>query len=97
MAITLKIKNLTELGKTADKLADVKIKYDNKYEYNTFKVLEEGSGEDFTYANISSIEPLKTGTLLYLAEIPKEIVTTDKKPLNAEIEINGETYEYKIR
>ncbi|MGF7049109.1 hypothetical protein J2T13_003617 [Paenibacillus sp. DS2015] len=96
LAITLKIKNLADSGKTADTLADIKFKYDGKYEYTTFTILEEGSGEDFTYANISSIQPLKTGTLLYLAEVPKEI-ETDEKPLSAEIKINGEAYEYKIR
>ncbi|MFD0712092.1 bZIP transcription factor [Paenibacillus sp. GCM10027626] len=96
LALTLKIKSLLESGKSADDFADVTIKYDDKYEYRTFSTIEKSGGEDFTYTNITSIEPLKTGTLVFLAEVPKE-VEKSKQPLVAFITINGKEYEYKIR
>ncbi|WP_174469017.1 hypothetical protein [Paenibacillus graminis] len=53
-------------------------------------------GEDFTYSSISNIEPLKNGTLVYLAEVPDE-VKSGSKPLYAEVNIEGEIYRYTIR
>lgn len=96
LAITLKVKNLGSTGKGADTFADVTVKYDNNYEYDTFSALEENGGENFTYTNITDIEPLKNGTLVFLAEVPTE-VETDAKPLYADIKIEGETYKYSIR
>ncbi|MBT2289006.1 bZIP transcription factor [Paenibacillus albidus] len=96
LAITLKVKNLAGAGKSADEFADMKVMYDNQYEYNTFSTLEENGGQDFTYTNISTIEPLKYGTLVYLAEVPVE-VQTGEKPVYADIQIEGQTYRYTVR
>ncbi|WNS41993.1 bZIP transcription factor [Paenibacillus sp. MMS20-IR301] len=96
LAITLKVKNLGGEAVDADAIADVEVKYDNKYEYSTFSALEENGGEDFTYTSISEIEPLKNGTLVFLAEVPDE-VETGGKPLYASVKIEGETYRYNIR
>jgi hypothetical protein len=96
LAITLKVKNLAGEAMDAESVADVEVKYDNNYEYGTFSTMEENGGEDFTYTNISEIEPLKNGTLVYLAEVPDE-VETGGKPLYAEFKIEGETYRYTIR
>ncbi|CQR51576.1 hypothetical protein [Paenibacillus riograndensis] len=83
-------------GKQADSFADIQVKYDNQYEYVTFSTLEDNGGEDFTYSNITNIEPLKNGTLVYLAEVPDEVQSGDK-PLYAEVNIEGEIYRYTIR
>lgn len=96
LAIYTKIKNLTESGKPADEFANVTFKYDNKFSYDAFSVLEENGGGDFTYTNITSIKPLSSNTVLYIAEVPKEVATGDK-PVTAEVTVNGETYIYKIR
>ncbi|WP_042210070.1 bZIP transcription factor [Paenibacillus borealis] len=95
LAITLKVKNLAGEAMDADAVADMQIKYDNKYEYSTFSTMEENGGEDFTYTSISEIEPLKNGTLVYLAEVPDE-VESGGKPLYADVKIEGETYRYII-
>lgn len=79
----------------ADEVADVEVKYDNKYEYSTFDTMEKNGGEDFTYTNISRIEPLKNGTLVFLAEVPDEVKSSGK-PLYADFKIEGETYRYTI-
>ncbi|MEK5035233.1 bZIP transcription factor [Paenibacillus sp. FSL R7-0302] len=96
LAITLKVKNLAGEAMNADEVADVEVKYDNKYEYSTFDTMEKNGGEDFTYTNISRIEPLKNGTLVFLAEIPDEVKSSGK-PLYADFEIEGETYRYIIK
>jgi hypothetical protein len=94
LALSIKIKSLLTSAKSADEFVDVSIKYDDNY--NTFSTIEDKGGEDFTYTSITSIEPLKSGTLVFLAEMPSEI-EKDDKPINAYITINGLTYEYKIR
>ncbi|WP_091016574.1 MULTISPECIES: hypothetical protein [Paenibacillus] len=95
-ALILKAKNLSTESITADKIAEVGLKYDNKYDYDTFSTIEERGGEDFTYTNITDIDPLKTGTIYYLVEIPNEVAKSDK-PLKAEIKIQDQTFEYTVR
>lgn len=95
-ALILKAKNLSTEGITADKIAEVGLKYDNKYDYDTFSTIEKRGGEDFTYTNITDIDPLKTGTIYYLVEIPNEVAKSDK-PLKAEIKIQDQTFEYTVR
>ncbi|MEK4497105.1 hypothetical protein [Ureibacillus sp. FSL W8-0352] len=90
------VKSLLTSGRSADEFVNVKIVYDNKYEYLTFSTIEEGGGSDFTYTNITSIEPLNTGIIHYIASVPTQ-VETDGKPLKAVITVNGETFEYVIR
>lgn len=96
LAITIKFKSLLANGKSADEFADVTVKYNDKYEYSTFSTIEEQGGSDFTYTNITSIEPLKTETLLFLAEVPTE-VESGTSPLKAVISVNGSDYELTIR
>ncbi|MGZ9585164.1 bZIP transcription factor [Paenibacillus marinisediminis] len=96
LAITIEVKNLGSSGTRADSFLDCKIKYDDKYEYSMFSTIEDRGGEDFTYTNITSIEPLKKGTLIFLAEVPKEVETSDKS-ITALLTIEGKEYQYKIR
>ncbi|MFF2019552.1 bZIP transcription factor [Paenibacillus sp. NPDC058177] len=96
LAITLKVKNLGGSGKGADTFADITVKYDNQYEYRTSSTIENKGGEDFTYTNITSVEPLKYGTLVFFATVPTEVQTSDK-PLYADINIEGQSYRYTIR
>lgn len=92
----LQIKSLLADGKTSDEFASVKVKYDGKYEYDAFSTIEESGGSDFTYTNITSIEPLKTRTLHFIAELPKE-ASTDKKPIQVIVSSNGTEHVYSMR
>ncbi|WP_405106169.1 bZIP transcription factor [Paenibacillus sp. FSL K6-1217] len=95
LAITLKVKNLAGEAMDAEDVAEVEVTYDNKYKYSTFDTMEEKGGEDFTYTSLSEIEPLKNGTLVFLAEVPDEVKSSGK-PLYADFNIGGETYRYTI-
>ncbi|MFD1910476.1 hypothetical protein ACFSQ7_50670 [Paenibacillus rhizoplanae] len=89
------MKNLAGEAMDAEDVADVEVTYDNKYKYSTFDTMEEKGGEDFTYTSLSEIEPLKNGTLVFLAEVPDEVKSSGK-PLYADFSIGGETYRYTI-
>lgn len=93
---TINIKNLLTSGKTSDEFLSVKVIYDGKYEYNTFATIEENNGTEFTYANITSIEPLKNGVLHFLAEVPEEI-EKDTKTLETIITANKQQFKFKIK
>jgi len=91
----INIKNLLPDGKMADEFLSVKILY-NKYEYGTFSTIEYDDGSDFTYTNITSIEPLANGVLHFLATVP-ESMESDNKPLAIIIKANNKEFKYNIR
>jgi hypothetical protein len=93
---TVSVKSLLTSGKSSKEFAEVKVKYDGKYDYKTFSTIEEQGGTDFTYTNITSIEPLKTGVLHFIAELPKD-AAADGKPIEITIVINGKNYVHKLR
>ncbi|MCC3373817.1 hypothetical protein [Cohnella sp. REN36] len=92
----ISIKSLLAESKSADEFASVKVKYDGKYEYDSFSTIEEQGGGNFTFTNISSIEPLKTRVLHFIAELPKE-AAKDEKPVVITVTIEGKDYLYKLR
>lgn len=94
--IILKYKNLFSSAKSADEVGDINVKYDNKYEYDSFSTIEKDGGGDFTYTNITNINPLKTSSLHYICELPKE-AQNDKKPVVATLKIEGKEYKLKIK
>ena len=93
---TIVLKSLLTSGRSADEFAQVEILFDDKYEYRTFATIEERGGSDFTYTSITAIEPLKNGTLHFLAEVPEE-VANGSEPLVVTITLNGQSFEYHIR
>ncbi len=93
--IKIKYKNLDYTDITADDVGSVSIKFDNKYEYDGFCVIED-TDKDFTYANITAIEPLTEDNLHYLIDVPDE-VAKGKEPLTAYINIGSDKYELVIR
>lgn len=95
--VVINAKNISSLGLRADSVANLKMKFDNKYEYDMFSTIEERGGGTFTYTNITDIEPLTTGKVYYLAEVPKEISKKKDKSVNVEITIDGNIYNLKIR
>lgn len=94
--IPVSIKSLLTSGKSADEFLSVKVKYDGKYEYRTFSTVEDRGGTDFTYSNITSIEPLKSAVLHFIAELPKD-ASTDGKPVDIVLTISGKEHTYKLR
>ena len=91
--IVIDAKNISSLALRADTVAKVKMKYDDKYEYDTFSTIEESGGGD---TNITDIDPLTTRKVYYLVEVPKEISNNKEKSINAEITINNNMYNLKI-
>ncbi|MBP1975184.1 hypothetical protein [Cohnella thailandensis] len=92
----IKVKSLLTSERVSDEFVSVKIMYDDKYEYSSFSTIEESGGTDLTYSNITNIEPLKTGTLHYIAELPKE-ASEGTKPVKVIVSIQGKDYTYKMR
>ncbi|MMZ51551.1 hypothetical protein D1872_132910 [compost metagenome] len=95
LALIIEAKNLSAEWMEADKFAKVSLKYDNKYDYDTFSAIEFSETlADDTKAIL--VGPLDTGKLYYIAEIPDEVAKSDK-PLKAEIKVKDKIYEYSIR
>ncbi len=94
--LILEVKNISNLALRADKVAKIKMIYDDKYEYNTFSTIEYRNGESFTYTNITNIDPLTTGKIYYLVEVPKSI-SDDSKSIKCEITIGENQYTYNMR
>ena len=73
-------KNLSSSSIEADEvITSAKLKYQDKYEYTGFSSIEEDNRSDFTYTNITSIDPLTTEYLHYLFAIPEEAETSGGK------------------
>lgn len=96
LEITYNYKNLTTSDVRADKISSIKIKYNNKYEYSGFSVIEDSDG-DFTYSNITSIPALSTGKMHYLIEIPDEVAKDKKASIVATINCGEESYQIKLK
>lgn len=94
--VIIDIKSLLESVKVSDGFVSVQVKYKNKYEYNTFSIIEEKDGADFTYSNITGIEPLKSGRLHFIAELPEEASKDDGR-VSVIISANDKEYEYIVK
>ncbi|EDS78157.1 putative phage lipoprotein [Clostridium botulinum C str. Eklund] len=90
------IKSLLKEVELADRFLKVEVIYDNKYTYSTFSTIEENGGANFTYTNIKSLEPLKSGNVHFIAEVPEE-VSTNTKSVVIVISTNNEELRYNFR
>lgn len=95
LVIKLDYKNLEGTSVESDEIATVNVKYNNKYEYTSFPVIVDSDG-DFTYANITDINPLTVGQMYYLCDVPDE-VANGTESIVAYVKISSETYEIHIR
>ena len=95
LVIKLDYKNLEGTSVSSDKIATVNVKYNNKYEYTSFPVIVDSDG-DFTYANITDINPLAVGQMYYLCDMPDE-VANGTESIVAYVKTSNETYEINIR
>lgn len=88
-------KNLAESNVRSDNILSMTIKYDNKYEYTGFCVIEDDES-DFTYANITNIAPLTTGKLHYLFDLPDDVVNGEGS-IVATLKSGNDIYEIVLR
>lgn len=95
LVIKLDYKNLQATDVTADDVATVKVKYNDKYEYSSFPVIVDKDG-DFTYANITNISPLTVGQMYYLCDLPDEVVNASESII-AYVQVGNKTYQINIR
>jgi hypothetical protein len=89
------VKNLQKQTLRCDEIMNVKADYNSGFTYDSFAVPEDSS-TGFTYANITSIEPLASQGVRFLIECPQEVEET-KKPLVLNFNVNGTKFEYKMR
>lgn len=71
--VAISVKNLRTTARTASDFGSVKAIVGSGYEYNGFSVIEEPGGVDFTYTNITNVDPLETAVIHYLISIPNEL------------------------
>lgn len=95
LVIKLDYKNLQATDVTADDVATVKVKYNDKYEYSSFPIIVDKDG-DFTYANITNISPLTVGQMYYLCDLPDEVVNASESII-AYVQVGNKTYQINIR
>ena len=91
------VKNLSKMDLDCNEILAIKADYDNGFVYRGFTTVEDSS-TGFTYANITSIDPLKTAGVHFLISCPEEVVDSGK-PLYVEMKLDGtsEVYKYIIR
>jgi hypothetical protein len=94
--IVMSIKNLSSMVKAADDFVNVSIEYDKQYDYDAFAVVEYSDGSDFTYANITGIDPLLTAKVHFLIEVPSTMEKSGKSLLVI-IKVAGDEYQYQYR
>lgn len=90
------IKNLAKSDLGCDEVYSVTADYNQGYTYQGGAIVEDTDG-DFTYANITNINPLQTLGVHCLIDCPEE-VETSTNPLYLIITLNdGSQYKYTIR
>ena len=93
--IDIDIKNLQKSSVSCDNILNITLDYNDGYIYTAFPVVEDQT-TGFTYANISSIDPLETKKMRYLVDCPIEVYTSDK-PLSMIIEAEESKFYMALR
>lgn len=92
------IKNLGTDTLSGSKLPKAKLIYNNKYNYDASLMTEEDDGSRVEQYNwYMDIEPLKTKKIWYAVEVPKEVESNTEAGLILQYQINGKTYNVKVR
>lgn len=89
--IVLDVKNLRKSSEDSDDFVEVRVMYENKYEYYTNSAIEIKDGSDLSNANTKSLEPLMTGRIHYFVELPDEVKAN---PKNLNVIIDTETNDH---
>lgn len=93
--VSVSIKNLRKAALPCDEVGTFTLDYDDGYLYTAFPVVEDSS-TGFTYANITSIDPLQTMEMRFLVDCPEEVSTSDA-PLLLNVSIGGEEFSLDLR
>ena len=95
IAVDASVTNKAKQNLDCDEIGKIVADYNNGYTYRGFIVVKDSS-TGFTYANITSIDPLETKGVKWLIECPEE-VEMSSNPLFLEFTINGGKYKLVIR
>lgn len=95
--VVINTKNLRTTARSADEFGSVKIYCSGGYEYDSFSTIEENGGSNFTYTNITNVDPLETGVIHYIAEIPNELANDQSVGMIAKIKMLDNDYELTVR
>lgn len=95
ISIDASITNTAKQNLGCDDIGRVIADYNNGYTYRGFTVVKDKS-TGFTYANITSIDPLETKGIKWLVECPQE-VDESSNPLFLEFTIANGKYKLIIR
>lgn len=94
--VNASVTNKEKYALECDEIYSVTADYDGGYEYKGFNIADDNDG-DFTYANITSINPLETLGVHCLVDCP-QIVEEEGKALSITITLkNGSKYKYNIK
>lgn len=93
--VVLNCKNISTIDMDASSVANVKVKYNNAYTYNSFSTIPDNT-LGFTYSNITKIKPLTNQQIYYLAEMPKSIAE-ESTPIEIELTCENNVYKYQYR
>ena len=89
------VKNIQKQILNCDGIMVVEANYNDGFTYSSFAVPEDAS-TGFTYANITSIDPLQTLGVRFLIDCPQEVEETDN-PLFLIFNVDKQKYKYIIR
>lgn len=90
-------KNTRTTARTASDFGTVKAICGTGYEYLGFSIIEESKGNDFTYTNITNINPLETAIIHYLISIPNELADDSTVPIILDVTMLEKEYTVSIR
>lgn len=91
------VKNLSKKDLDCDKILTATANYNDGYTYKGQAIVED-KATGFTYASITSIEPLKTQGMRFIINCPEEVKTSEH-PLFLTLKLQGtnDVYRYDIR
>lgn len=89
-------KNLESSAAGADEVVSATLIYGGKYQYKGFSIIEENNRGDFTYSNITSIDPLSQEYVHYLFALPKEAESSGAK-IDIQFTIGSNKYLFNVR
>ena len=95
--VAISTKNLRTTARGADEFGSVKAICGSGYEYSGFSTIEEPGGGDFTYTNITNVDPLETAVIHYLISIPNELADDTSAGIVLEITMLDQDYTLTVR
>lgn len=94
--INATVKNKKKQSVRCDEIYSVSVEYDDGYTYTGFNIADDTDG-DFTYANITSVEPLQSLGVHCLVACPEEVETSDGKVVLTFNLKDGSKFKFNMR